>query len=475
MKNLSDFTLVALKRVLEERGYSSTEMKAELIRRLMEADPNGKWLRGGDASSGESDDRCNNAGASRVGESTVWQDPDVLRREIELCRKEKELAERELELTRRELELLRQSQVRDNAIDGEIRQRDVDGDSDTRTRCAHARVNVTAITDLLSHFDGKSATYDIWEKQVRLLRATYRLEDDAARLVIGMLLKGKALEWLHSKPEYIGMPFDVLLNELRSTFQHRQTRVTMRKRFEERTWKKDETFHEYYHEKIIMGNRVPIDDDEMLEYIIDGIPDEALRNQARVQGFETVDTLLKAFEKVTFRERNTSNTTKHGYNNNKNNSWNKEEKKDGKTDNKKNATNIVIRCHNCGIRDHTGINCPTKEQGVKCFGCNERGHIISKCPKKVEATKKSYAMTRSLSKKYIKDVIIHEQHIKALVDSGSDLTLMCADEYVKLGLPGFQPGGMRFRGIGSDDNMTLGEFRTDIVVDGHSYPIPIVT
>ncbi|KYN30157.1 hypothetical protein ALC57_00383 [Trachymyrmex cornetzi] len=165
------------------------------------------------------------------------------------------------------------------------------------------------------------------------------------------------------------MPFDMLLNELRSMFQHRQTKVIMRKRFEERSWKKDETFHKYCREKVIMGNRVTVDDDEMLEYVIDGIPDEALRNQARVQGFETVDTLLKAFEKVTIREH----------------SSNKGEKKENRTnDNKKNAANVVIRCHNCGMRDYTGINCPTKEQGVKCFGCNERGHIASKYPKNLD-------------------------------------------------------------------------------------------
>jgi len=135
------------------------------------------------------------------------------------------------------------------------------------------------------------------------LKTTYQLEDDAARLLIGMRLKDKALEWLHSKPEYVAMPFDVLLGELQAMFQHRQSRVTTRKIFEERVWKKDETFHEYVHEKIIMGNRVPIDGDEMLEYIVDGIPDDTLRNQARIQGFETVDVLLRAFERVTLRER----------------------------------------------------------------------------------------------------------------------------------------------------------------------------
>lgn len=61
--------------------------------------------------------------------------------------------------------------------------------------------------------------------------------------------------------------------------------------------------------------------------------------------------------------------------------------------------------------------------------------------------------------------------MKALIDSGSDLTLLRADEYAKLGSPHFRSGGTLFRGIGSDDNTTLGEFQAEIFVDGHSYSV----
>jgi len=73
------------------------------------------------------------------------------------------------------------------------------------------------------------------------------------------------------------MTFDRLL-ELRAMFHRRQSKLVTRKKFEERVWKRDETFHEYYYEKVIMGNRVPVNNDEMLEYVIDGISDKTLRN-----------------------------------------------------------------------------------------------------------------------------------------------------------------------------------------------------
>lgn len=49
--------------------------------------------------------------------------------------------------------------------------------------------------------------------------------------------------------------------------------VTLRKKFENLMWKYGETFASYYSPKIIMGNRVSIASDEMIEYIIEGVPD----------------------------------------------------------------------------------------------------------------------------------------------------------------------------------------------------------
>lgn len=53
-----------------------------------------------------------------------------------------------------------------------------------------------------------------------------------------------------------------------------------RQQFKDRTWKKGEAFGDYFHEKIILANNVPIGiDDELIDYIILGIPNPALRDQ----------------------------------------------------------------------------------------------------------------------------------------------------------------------------------------------------
>lgn len=217
-------------------------------------------------------------------------------RKAERLRREKELAERDLRLARREIEMLRSAllpapeQV-NRAADREGAPRDI------------AKASISAIADLLGHFDGSAGDYGNWELQLKLLKKTYCLSDDYVKILIGMRLKGKASEWLRSKAKHIEMSLDELLEELRKMYDHRPSRVKLRKQFEERVWRRDETFHQYAHEKVILANRVPIPDEEVIEYSINGIPVESLRDQARIGDITTMAALLKASEKVTPKDR----------------------------------------------------------------------------------------------------------------------------------------------------------------------------
>lgn len=96
------------------------------------------------------------------------------------------------------------------------------------------RVSINAIADLLGSFDGNIGSYKNWKEQLKLLRATYRLTDEHVKILIGMRLKGKASEWLHSKPEHIKLPEDSLLDEMQEMYDHRPSKIILRKRFEER-------------------------------------------------------------------------------------------------------------------------------------------------------------------------------------------------------------------------------------------------
>lgn len=85
------------------------------------------------------------------------------------------------------------------------------------------------------------------------------------------------------------------------------------------------------------------------------------------------------------------------------------------------------RCFFCGAKDHWSGVCPVKGKGMKCFECREFGHIAARCPKKAAVVKDTCNVSRSARSKYYKDVGLDDKTISALIDTGSDLTLMRAD------------------------------------------------
>lgn len=160
-----------------------------------------------------------------------------------------------------------------------------------------------------------------------MLQISYALDDAAARIVISTKLKGRAFEWFHSKPDHLTFSIENLLKAMKEMFDLRQSKLSLRKKFEERTWQTNESFTSYYHNKIILANRVPIEDDEVVDYVIDGIPDRNLQDQARIMQFESQLDLLIAFKRLTLHLKKTTDQGKY--------------QKEGKLSTKGNLTSVV--------------------------------------------------------------------------------------------------------------------------------------
>lgn len=93
----------------------------------------------------------------------------------------------------------------------------------------------------------------------------------------------------------------------------------------------------------------------------------------------------------------------------------------------------VRRCFLCGDKNHLISKCLTKSKGVKCFKCREYGHIVPECGTTSKATKDVCSASEvSRTKRCAIEAQIGDCK---LVDSGSDLTIMRADQYVKVGAP----------------------------------------
>jgi len=76
-------------------------------------------------------------------------------------------------------------------------------------------------------------------------------------------------------------------------------------------------------------------------------------------------------------------------------------------------------------------------------------------------------------KKYVKEVSISGRKMEALIDTKSDISLMRAEHYVRIDAPKLGKKTIRFRGIGADNNETLGEFDTVVNTDEKDYPMHV--
>ncbi|EFN60729.1 hypothetical protein EAG_09368, partial [Camponotus floridanus] len=73
--------------------------------------------------------------------------------------------------------------------------------------------------------------------------------------------------------------------------------------------------------------------------------------------------------------------------------------------------------------------------------------------------------------KYLQEVTLSGRVIAALIDTGSDISILRSSEYMMMGSPKMRATDMEFCGIGGFSAKILGEFQANIIIDGQVYPI----
>lgn len=73
------------------------------------------------------------------------------------------------------------------------------------------------------------------------------------------------------------------------------------------------------------------------------------------------------------------------------------------------------------------------------------------------------------ARKYVKNVTVNNQNLVALIDTGSDLSLIREDQYERVGSPNLIQREIVFRGIGTQDFKTKGQFDIEIEIDNECF------
>lgn len=338
----------------------------------------------------------------------------------------------------------------------------------------------------MTEFNGAHDAFWRWEKQLQLLKNTYNLDDDSSRILLGIRLRGSALDWFHSKPEHLEMTLAQLLTEMRTMFDHRPTKLTLRRQFEGRQWKPSETFGEYFKEKLTFANRIDVPADELVDYIIEGIPDSLLQNQARIQNFTSKDALLKAFEKISLR-RSYVDRKDHGGQSNrrdpvKQTAGQQSQMKQSSTESSGTsgeASKVPKSqvCNYCKKEGHLKYSCPKLPPEKRlCYLCRKTGHTAKECTSKEAAQVNNVDSSVSMDDEYFRTISFkmycengkeHEEKLITLLDTGSPVSFIklshvpsnaidCPDD----------DDDNKFHGINSSDLVVLGVVDVDIEIDG---------
>ncbi|XP_026471534.1 uncharacterized protein LOC113375803 [Ctenocephalides felis] len=83
-------------------------------------------------------------------------------------------------------------------------------------------------------------------------------------------LTGAAKSWFFSKAEYATYSYDEIKRAMTAFLQNSEDRMTRMRKFEARRWRRQEPFSSYFQEKMALGNRANVTENDMLAYMIDG-------------------------------------------------------------------------------------------------------------------------------------------------------------------------------------------------------------
>lgn len=385
-------SVLQLRHILKQYQLPSYGRKVEMISRMQQADPAGAWMQEAARYHPEVNPE---EGGQKEGTAQAREDARPVdrlsQRETELLVRENSLMQREIDLLRRENEALRMSPRNGSST------------------VSRATLSIKDVSDLLNEYNGSGDDFERWKAEVNLLRDTYELDENAAKVLVGSKLRGKAADWYHSLVEHLATKVDRLLEQMDAMFNQPMSRLEKERLLENRMWEKGETFNDYCLAKVILGNKVPVAEEEMVKYIIDGIPSRALRNQARMHSFSTVIELTKGLRRISLEIPDIL-TTRREYS--------------AGVKNSKTKTIVPLKT--------VTKDGPRVKGVVRCYQCDEKGHCAEDCPAKKKKPRKT-SVSRMKDGKADRQVDLLDDRRLAAANSGLDSDVHSeADDEIQL-------------------------------------------
>lgn len=233
---------------------------------------------------------------------------------------------------------------------------------------------------LIRQFSAQDETHTVsmWIKEIEEHGDVFQWSPTQVLLVARRSLTGTAALWLRS--EKVFKSWEDLKVAIGKEFPDTLDVKKIHELMSARRKKKDESCIDYMLIMKELGKRGKMPDYVAIKYIVDGIIDDEI-NKIMLYGITTYADLKEKLKLYATFKKNSVKDIRRSKPPSGTQSAN---------NNRRNAAEMM-RCFNCGEKNHSSENCPHRSQGKKCFHCNEFGHISPNCPKKKMASSASGA------------------------------------------------------------------------------------
>lgn len=395
----------------------------------------------------------------------------------------------------------------ENKIDNQEEQKDnEDNFSDAEeepTKTMAAIISFRDIEDALEYYDGESnKDVDEWLTEFGEVADTCQWSDIHKLIYARRQLKGAAKLAVASQKI---ASWEQLSNFLKTEFNQKPSAASIHRTLGQMRKNKDESLLQFAYRVKQTASKSNMDEESIINYIITGIYDDSTNKNILYDAktFNELKNKLETYSKIKESSKykrfqsyqpntNKAIITQMYPQQPKQSSQFKPHFHNFKTNSTPVRTNpfrtqqynenVFVsnnnRCTNCGAVSHNFSNCPYKQNGNRCFQCNEFGHIAKNCPKNAQPSTSgnNYFTNNNCNK--IEKLDMHINifccgiDISALVDTGSDVTLMKKNVYdCLLNAKKINLMGIPLTGFGQTIKKTYGNFSTQIVVNHEAFDI----
>lgn len=313
----------------------------------------------------------------------------------------------------------------------------------------------------------RNQSAEVWCKKIDELRELYRWDEDTTIYYALSKLSGFAEIWYRGLGS-LKHSWEEWKAKLCEAFPPKLNYFNLLTEMMRRTKRTNESYTEYFHEKMVLLNACDIRGTRAVDCILGGIQDRIIVSSAKVGKFQTPEALYQHFGSM----ENDDKPATVPYRDNQRGSFGQVIKQK-RHDNRRQPNESGVVCYRCNKTGHYANAC--KENAAagpsdkRCNICRVRGHDEKNCFRKGVEGQRRVALLKvvdedPVNQKYFKKAQINDIPSEAYIDFGSSCSIIKYDEAKKFGLI-IQKEETMLRGYGNGKALSMGSVTFRLKID----------